>query len=189
MIIIPKKNTLIVTPPKCGSTSLHIMLCGEYGYRLDAFQLGEVDVGKHTTYIPYEAKRYKKLCLVRNPQDRFQSLYNHYRRYVREIDPQTYLDNFRSYFNFYNLKVSEICSMVRLDGLIRIEYLKQDIETHLGFTIGTVNEHVSPDSRPIKAPIDFLMWDIPNGHPFSNPYREEIRRETESRYVVLPSDD
>jgi len=84
MILLPDKKILLITPPRCGSTSLHYALCeqgnGVYvmGPQLDAAR----HIEKHTFALPHQAIHYKKYIVVRNPYDRITSFYAHYSKYT-----------------------------------------------------------------------------------------------------------
>ena len=156
MVVIEKKKTLIFTPPKCGSTMFHQVMMPQ-GYRLDGPQFGN-DIGKHTTYVPYGMLKYRKLCLVRDPEDRFRSLYNHYCRVVADVSQEWYLERWESFFKFFSQTLGEM--LPPIDGIIRLEHLQRDVEKQLGFTINVVSLNVAPKIKDIQTPISFIEGDL-----------------------------
>jgi len=79
MIIFPDKKLVVVTPYKCGSTSLHSMLCNpdHGGIYCIGPQFG-CEIDKHTFEIPYAAKDYYVCVVVRDPMTRVVSLWTQY---------------------------------------------------------------------------------------------------------------
>lgn len=79
MIILPSLKTIIITPPKTGSTSLHKGLCaGGEAIWVNGFAPHGRCVDHHVVgYAP----GYKLLITVRHPLDRLVSLYLHQCRY------------------------------------------------------------------------------------------------------------
>ena len=85
------RSLTIITPAKCGSSSLHVALCtAEIG---GMFAVGHKDLNKHTNELPYEATLdgWQVAVLVRNPYDRAASLYRHS---VEEGDSYLTFDQF-----------------------------------------------------------------------------------------------
>lgn len=80
MIIFHEKKLVVVTPYKCGSTSLHSMLCSpDHGgvYTIGP-QFDGCEIDKHTFEIPYAAKDYYVCVVVRDPVLRSVSLWTAY---------------------------------------------------------------------------------------------------------------
>lgn len=81
MILLPRRQIVIVTPPKAASLSLHAALCtAEHGgqYCVGPSILG--DACHHTMAIPSACAGWRVLCPWRDPLDRLVSLYCHYVR-------------------------------------------------------------------------------------------------------------
>ena len=81
MIPIVDKSVLLITPPKCGSTTLHDHLCCKLGYPWmigPSKYGGVVKYDKHSAEIPEEWPHLKPVILVRNPLTRISSLYSHH---------------------------------------------------------------------------------------------------------------
>jgi len=77
MIVFHEKKLVVVTPYKCGSTSLHSMLCSpDHGgvYTIGP-QFDGSETDKHTFDIPYAAKDYYVCVVVRDPMTRVVSLW------------------------------------------------------------------------------------------------------------------
>lgn len=68
MVIIEEKKTVIVTPPKCASVTLHTLGKAEVGFPNDQ---------KTSAVIPAEYTDWRKLLVTRNPYARLVSLYAH----------------------------------------------------------------------------------------------------------------
>lgn len=78
MIFLEALRTLIITPPKTGTHSIHAALCREP--HLGATVIGpsmDGRVDRHTTAIPIEADDCQILAVVRHPLDRLVSLWHH----------------------------------------------------------------------------------------------------------------
>lgn len=134
MILLPDKEILLITPPRCGSTSLHHALCQEsngvyiMGPQLDAAR----PIEKHTFAIPHQAIHYKKYIVVRNPYDRISSFYHHYCKYsknpigfrdyieqrvIPHIDPDCYpITSILLEYDAY-LKIEQINVQLKIIGI------------------------------------------------------------------------
>lgn len=86
MIVFPHLKKLIITPPKCGSTSLNEFLCRPpyNGYVLVgpmgniSYNDGQLNIeayDHHTNVIPNGLENYEKYAVVRHPLDRLVSLW------------------------------------------------------------------------------------------------------------------
>jgi hypothetical protein len=192
MIVIPDRKAVIITPPKCGSTTLHELLY-PYGYRVDGPQFGKSDdIGKHTTVLTYGTYKYRVYCLIRDPRDRFASLYNHYIREQEYWTPEQFIEGYRNIYGFYSQTVREIVGEHKLTGVIRIEHVAQDIYEQFGLNVRTVvlNENrKSPCYIDIKAPYEFIERDLPDvKNSGIDPYSIRVRVEAESGEHVLPNE-
>ena len=83
MILLEKCRTLIITPPKCGTHSLHLALCREPygGVTVIGPSMGGGRIDRHVTTIPCEADDFTIVAVVRNSYDRLVSLWHHLVRF------------------------------------------------------------------------------------------------------------
>ena len=83
MIVDEQRRVCIITPPKCGTTSLHDALCPP-AIRCDGPQFDGI-ISKHTHILPIYIKdsiqHWRILFLARNPFSRLLSLYGHWIQY------------------------------------------------------------------------------------------------------------
>lgn len=80
MIAIVDREIIVLTPPKTGSTSLHVSLCR----RENAvwIESNEPDgVQHHTKIVPPRFSGFKRVVLARDPYERFLSLWGHHQRH------------------------------------------------------------------------------------------------------------
>lgn len=97
MIILHDAKTLIITPNKCASTSLHMYFCNKPDTIWMNGPVGETwTMSQHTTMIPSNFSSYRKVLIVRNPWERLVSLWNHQRKYGWPI-VDIRLNNFRAF--------------------------------------------------------------------------------------------
>lgn len=77
MIALENHKLLILTPPKCGSTSLHAAMCNSRvgGFRVIGPQGDNGEIEKHTCCIPYPFEDWRRVMVVRHPIDRAWSLW------------------------------------------------------------------------------------------------------------------
>lgn len=108
MIICLKEKTIIITPSKTGSSSLHGELCEQQNYiyaigpRLVNKQKHEYVIDRHSFvcenfFLKHVTGNFKIVCITRNPFDRLKSLYKHWvfhRKFTGTIE------------NFYNEQVN-----------------------------------------------------------------------------------
>lgn len=88
MILLPRHQAVIITPPKTGSTSLHTQLCTErHGGIMVIGPMPDGHVGKHTFALPPDAQGMRICVVVRDPYARFLSLLGHIHKYHRR--PET----------------------------------------------------------------------------------------------------
>lgn len=77
MIVLEDIKSVIFTPPKTGSQSLHVALC-QHGPSI--WVVGPTPnniICKHTTHLPYWCTDYAKYIVVRDPVERYLSFYWH----------------------------------------------------------------------------------------------------------------
>jgi hypothetical protein len=91
MIALEEQKIILMTPNKCASSTLHEVFChspwnglyviGPQGpWKSCGFNAINV-IGKHTTELCWEHKEWKKYIVIRDPFDRFISLWKHYCKY------------------------------------------------------------------------------------------------------------
>jgi hypothetical protein len=78
MIALTNQKLLIFTPPKTASTSMHHALSQMKGAIW--IMSDEPGVEKHTTTIPAMFENYQRIVVVRNPYQRFLSLWGHHQK-------------------------------------------------------------------------------------------------------------
>ncbi len=99
MIAIRNKKIILITPFKCGSTSLNEAF-GNINYSsivigpCSQYHLESVDI--HTPFIPTSFYGYKRVIVCRNPYDRAESMYSQHRVWcdhnnLAQIDVDTYI--------------------------------------------------------------------------------------------------
>jgi hypothetical protein len=83
MIYLEKQRIVILTPPKCGTHSLHAALCREPhgGVTVIGPSMNGRGIDRHATQIPNEAEDCQIVAVVRNPFDRLVSLWHHLVRF------------------------------------------------------------------------------------------------------------
>jgi hypothetical protein len=179
MIILPDQKINIITPPKCGSTSLHEALCRNPKYNA-IFFIGPSgnngkfnrDIDKHTIYAPMEYQNHDYYVVIRNPRDRFISLFHHYRRWHKDnktFDQYvTMLENNELTW-FYHFTIGLI--IAELNGInyrfLNLETINEDlaklgIRTHVPL-LHTRN--AEPADAGYKVPATWLDYDIPKARP------------------------
>jgi hypothetical protein len=90
MLLLNAQKILIFTPNKCASTSLNETLTGKMNaqmilgpqgpWRQHGFDYDDC-IGKHSMFVPFWCQNWEKWLIVRDPYDRFISLWKHYCRY------------------------------------------------------------------------------------------------------------
>lgn len=75
MLIIPELETVVLQPPRTGSTSLRDAVLKRYPYAFTPYRHMERDG------IPLGYDRWKTICIVRHPADRLASLYRYMKRF------------------------------------------------------------------------------------------------------------
>lgn len=141
MIVFPHLRKLIVTPPKCGSTSLNEFLSRPpyNGYVLIG-PMGKIEFDQqaglyieaydhHTNIIPNGLNGYQKYAVVRHPLDRVISMWSMHIKYQFSIGEQAMdvnqflmdigMQKHPAYFLQWNLQ--QCLGNVKYDGIIRLE--------------------------------------------------------------------
>lgn len=180
MIVIPNRKAVIITPPKCGSTSAHELFY-PYGYRVDGPQFERPnDIGKHTDQLTYGNRNYRIFVLIRNPADRFRSLYNHYIREQPFVLPENYVKWYVNFYPFYSWTIKQIVSQHPIIDWIRLEHITEDTWHKLGLHIEPLilnRNQENLEYLDIDCPEEFLKNDLP--FFAENPY-EHLRSNPET---------
>lgn len=147
MIYLPERNLTIVTPYKCGSSSLHDMLCTErHGgqYVLGPQPGGEID--KHTFARPWFARNGKMVVVCRNPYDRVGSLHNQFLKFMPPISFDDWLDQ-----HLWDEIHEPVSASLDRSGLDMIDYwqLEHIQECLAGVGITELVPHKNP-GRPVE---------------------------------------
>ncbi len=71
MLIIPSHETIVITPPRTGSTILRDIVLDEIPRSFSPYRHMEA------AGIPFGYENYKRLCVIRHPLDRLWSLYKY----------------------------------------------------------------------------------------------------------------
>ncbi len=146
MIIYQEKQTIVLTPGKCASTTVRKTLEKELGqevsfcigpqgqywrqYGIDSYK---DSVGKHSVCIPYMAQTYKRYILYRPPFDRMVSFWKHYCKYSsHEVDFSTFVglveqwkkNNDKNMW-FYTWRMDDIVREAGYCGIIHYNNLNQ----------------------------------------------------------------
>jgi len=148
-----QRNLILLTPPKCGTVTLHQEL-PRFGATPTFGQQFDGGNGEHTIHLPGDAwaaiERFRIAVVVRNPYTRATSLYGHYRRYWQA--PYLPFPEFLARIVaaprhlFFNATISSMLSPLEhpLDGRrplpvthhVRLECLADDLK-RLGYPIAT----------------------------------------------------
>lgn len=128
MIWIPERNIVLITPGRCGSTTMHRHLCEQHRHGVYVVGPEAFDpelVGKHTPHVPSCLSDCRAFVLVRNPYTRAKSLYNWHVRWCeaneREAEsPEEWFDGPMQETAFCD-PVSTVVDMSKLDGYWQIE--------------------------------------------------------------------
>jgi hypothetical protein len=138
MILLIDHRTVILTPPKTASDTLHRVFCSGppwNGLAVVGPHHGVVD--KHYPHVPNEAFGFRVLLTVRNPFDRLVSLWHHRCR-LASYDGQG-SPSFEEFAKsvvarqagcwLWETTISELIGEQRIDGLLRCESLADDLAT------------------------------------------------------------
>lgn len=85
VLVFPELRVALITPPKNGSSSLHLALT-DHKLNTRAIwiegpfpnAIGPPMISRHSTYLPEEFEGYLRAVVIRNPYDRAASLYRHW---------------------------------------------------------------------------------------------------------------
>ncbi len=160
MIVWAEKKLVIITPPKCGSSSLHSLLCHRLGA---AYVMGpslDGTVEKHTCVVPWQARSegYTVLCLVRNPLTRALSLFDHAHRWEPQFAETFFCDFVRhTLMSGRWLFASPITawlahSNTSIDGVVKLESIQSWLRS-----IGIEHEMPKQNSSDV-GPRTILPW-------------------------------
>lgn len=111
MIVNLREKIVIITPPRCGSVSLHESCWGN-SYICTGYQpFGYYDYGTHTVFLPEsimdDLSEYEYYIASRNPYDRLLSLYGFHLRHNATMDFNGFVKGmmFPQTFTFYSLPI------------------------------------------------------------------------------------
>ena len=165
MIALPDKKLLILTPPKCGSTSLHALLCQQensvfiIGPQLD----GRID--KHTSRIPFDFRNYKRYIVVRDPYTRFLSLYKHHLLFNDYEPIDDFIKNY--YKNSFNQNITSAYKIKC--NYWKLENLPQCLEeVGIGHNMLLLNEsEIESEDLTAKHKAEIANWAKPDCESFN----------------------
>ncbi|HEX5102759.1 MAG TPA: hypothetical protein VFV87_03055 [Pirellulaceae bacterium] len=160
MIVLPQHRTLILTPGKCGSTSLHeafpLQLIGPQGpwRRLGHFNFRD-SIGKHTMLVPYDLRDYAVLIVVRHADSYVRSLWQHWQRHCERLDFETFLAKRCEWRErcepgpwFYWWDVADyLAEAPRRRDLVPLAELNETIERLTGVKLGRLNRSPGVDPQ------------------------------------------
>lgn len=127
MIYHTKSKTMIITPTRCGSVTLHETLTKNENF----INVTTYEYGRNTIHGSYNSidKTYFKIdkcvLLIRNPIDRLTSIFNYY----KYKDIKQFLND----FDQYDRKFKPCCSYLhKIGGIIKTENLRVDVNDIFG---------------------------------------------------------
>lgn len=147
-----QRNLVILTPPKCGTLTLHEVL-PRFGAQAIFGPQFDHGIGEHTVRLPTDVwqqpDRFRLVVAVRNPFTRVASLYGHYLRYWQP--PHLPFPEFverivaAPRYHFFNATVMSILHELehpldgrrpmKVDAHVRLECLAADL-ARLGYPVG-----------------------------------------------------
>jgi len=154
MIANSIKKILIITPFKCGSSTLSQLSGTPYTYMLygpaNLYNIESFTV--HSPFVPIEFYGYRRIIICRDPYERASSMYFQHTRWTKknnlpEIDIDTYIDEklLRMDPNApMLLPISKLYQASNWEEFWRLEELDERILETFGITIGRQN--VSPNT-------------------------------------------
>lgn len=148
MIILPEYKLIIVTPPKCGSTSLHQYFCEN---KRSGILCIDRDHDKHTCHVPFHYRMYDVVVVIRNPRDRFFSLFNHYNRWHKEtLSYQQFYEQYTRFEPFYAWRIVDYLQNYDLvtSNFIKIEEINNNLSLLLGHDVNIPKLHISDVTQP-----------------------------------------
>lgn len=157
MILLNKEKKIILTPAKCGSSTLDYIFTKSPlsdGILCHGPQFGLPDIEKHTNVIPYEVQnRFQNtgdtgtvIVAVRNPYTRALSIYNHYLRFDHKEEDINSFTDFVKYRlvvggHYFSQTIYELCKRISFpipmstadnvfwpSYMIHLETMREDIE-------------------------------------------------------------
>ncbi len=129
MMVSPDFNTVIITPMKCGSTTIQELLIPRgWIYVMGPHPWDADDIEKHTHVLPWRCRHQnaKRLLMVRDPLQRAVSLYRHRCLYWRPISIEQWLA--RHLMEPINAPIADLYP--RADALIHLEHMQADLAQH-----------------------------------------------------------
>jgi len=148
MIYHIKSRTMIVTPPKCGTTIMHHVLCKVPNYW---YVLGPAKWDTTTKHCSArnihtnEITIVRWVLLMRHPIDRMISMWKHRKSYDR------YDGSLSDFINHHNLAAGWYAPCVdycdHIDAVIHQENLFDDCKKVLGFEFGDLKKERMNDSK------------------------------------------
>lgn len=149
MIVLPGRHIAIMTPPKCGTNTLHTALrqppfngesyCGASPlslYASDSLPVGLAkNFSRHINYWPSEVRGFRKLAVVRKPDTRLVSMYLHLCSRLSAVGSEApsfseYVETVadgRETRTLYSWNLSRWLEGVEADGWLRLESLQEDL--------------------------------------------------------------
>lgn len=153
MIVSLYHKLAIVTPPKCGSTSLHFRLCeqGPGMYVIGPQCDGNYE--KHTTLLPWmvKANDCQVILIVRNPFTRAHSLWLHYRKFGGQWDFQTWVERILiTGENAFNWTISYMTRELEYDHYVKLEYIQDTFKQRWDIDLSLPRLNQLHDDSPIQ---------------------------------------
>ena len=137
MLLNQDSRVCVLTPPKCGSSTLHKSL-RKVGFRSCLTKQFDGNVEKHGNQLPWEVTKrgYKILLAVRDPMDRVLSLFSHH-KYWWNKHAKSNLEEFLLQivvpprYTFFNVTCSmyqqsvhdqgfQVAGFIRLEKMVRL---------------------------------------------------------------------
>ena len=167
MIDLPEQRVAIMTPPKCGTHTLHAVFCAPpwNGQTIVGPTVSDPQkLDRHVRVWPNDLESYRRLVVVRHPLDRLVSLYLHFARFEAAEGRGT--PNFADFCRwvvgterppgfcgqlFYHWNLSRWLEGVSWDGLVKVENLAGDLVRE-GLAVESLpREYASFRTRPWRA--------------------------------------
>jgi hypothetical protein len=159
MILLIEWQTVVLTPPKTASDTLHRLFCSGppwHGLALVGPHHGAID--KHFPSVPAEAHGFRVLLSVRHPLDRLVSLWCHKARLAAYEGVAN--DSFERFAGrvasgeepdwLWRTTITELIGAQNIDGLLRAESLAEDL-TAAGFQASPLIRHNASYRRDWRA--------------------------------------
>lgn len=149
MILLLDRRTVIITPPKTASDTLHRVFCSGLPWNGQGFvgqHHGVID--KHYPRVPLEAHGFKVLLTVRHPGDRLVSLWHHKRRLEGYEGHGS--ESFEAFCRrlmaskvetwLWKTTIAQLVGGQHIDGLLHVERLAEDLAAN-GLTVEALPRH------------------------------------------------